>query len=107
MGAIPEKLISQLIEEDEDMRDIVEEFVDSLDERLKELRQAHAATDWEQLAMLAHRLKGAGGSYGYPDISSIGAEMENAFRNQSDGQFDTWVQQLSDLVQAAKSGLSD
>lgn len=103
----PNAIISQLLIEDADLRDIVEEFVNELDDRLSEIKQAYEQLDWANLETLAHRLKGAGGSYGYPDISSVAADMEAAFRRQASDQFDNWMDQLKSLTSAAKKGLDE
>ena len=73
--------------------------------RLDELQQAFDATDWEQLTTLAHRLKGASGSYGYPDLSTLAATMESSFRVQQADNFRNWLKQFDELVNAAKAGL--
>lgn len=101
------KLISQLVREDPDLRDVVEEFVDGLPGRLDELKQAYAQLDWEMLTTLAHRLKGAGGSYGYPDISQLCAEMEQSFRSHHADEMTAWLTQLSALISGAAAGLAD
>jgi HPt (histidine-containing phosphotransfer) domain-containing protein len=101
------KLVSQLLLEDADLRDIVEEFVAGLTVRMDELRAAHQRMDWDELAMLAHRLKGAAGSYGYPDISQLCAEMELAFRAHQADSFATWLTELDDLLRAAREGLDE
>jgi HPt (histidine-containing phosphotransfer) domain-containing protein len=98
-------LISQLLQEDPELRDIVEEFIDGLTVRLEELKAAYAQLDFEQLATLAHRLKGAGGSYGYPDISQLCANLEQQFRAHDAANFDTQLAQLEQLAQAAVDGL--
>lgn len=103
--SIPEKLVSDLIAEDPDMIELVEEFVATLSSRVGEFQEAHEKLDWEQLAALAHRLKGAGGSYGYGPLSELGAEMEAAFRQQQAEQFQQWMQQLERLAEAARKGL--
>lgn len=105
MSTIPPKLVSQLLTEDPELRDIVEEFVDGLPTRLDELQQAFDATDWDQLTTLAHRLKGASGSYGYPDLSTLAATMESSFRERQADNFRNWLQQFEELVNAAKAGL--
>jgi len=102
---LPKKLVSQLLEEDAGLRDIVDEFVQGLATRLAELEAAHAKLDWELLATLAHRLKGASGSYGYPEISRLCADMEAAFRAHQAGDFQSQVRQLSGLTAAARAGL--
>jgi HPt (histidine-containing phosphotransfer) domain-containing protein len=101
----PKPLVSTLISEDPELADIVREFVDGLDVRLAEFRAAHEAMDWAALAKLAHRLKGAGGSYGYPDLTDLGKRMEDAFNNRTAADFAGWMQKLADLSAAAKAGL--
>lgn len=98
-------LRSQLLADDPDMRDIVEEFVDNLSSRFANLKSAHEKLEWEQLRTLAHQLKGAGGSYGYPDISRLGAMMEAAFNKQEATQFAAWMDELASLIAAARAGL--
>ncbi len=99
------KLFSQLLLEDADLRDVVEQFVAGLTARLDELRQAHERLDWDQLAMLAHRLKGAAGSYGYPDISKLCADMEHRFRQHQAEDFGRFLHELTGLTAAAHAGL--
>ena len=100
------RLISQLLLDDPEMIDIVEEFVDELPARIAELREAHRDLDWELLRNCAHRLKGAGGSYGYPMLSTVAAAMEAAFMERRDDRFSDLLAQLADLAEAAKAGLS-
>ncbi len=103
---LPEKLISQLLIDAPDLRDVVEEFVHGLGERIEELRTAYAQLDWERLRTLAHRLKGAGGSYGYPALSQLAAQMECAFRAHCADQFNAWIRRLEELSAAARAGLT-
>jgi HPt (histidine-containing phosphotransfer) domain-containing protein len=100
-----QKLISQLLQEDADLRDIVEEFVDGLSGRAAEIEQARQQMDFEQLTTLAHRLKGAAGSYGYPEISQLCAAMEQEFRAHQLDDFTSWMEQLSQMAVAARAGL--
>jgi HPt (histidine-containing phosphotransfer) domain-containing protein len=99
------KLVSQLLLTDSDLRDIVEEFVAALPTRVQELQRAYAALDWDQLATLAHRLKGASGSYGYPDLTGLAARMEQSFRSRQTDEFSSWIAQFNQLIAAAKLGL--
>lgn len=98
-------LISQLVADDPDMIDLVEEFVGGLETRLADLKAAHARNDYEQLKTLAHQLKGAGGSYGYPQISELAANVEPQFAQEDDSTFEHFAAQLLELIQAARRGL--
>lgn len=100
-------LNSQLLQEEGDLRDIIEEFIDGLPKQLDALRQAYARLDWDAMRGLAHRLKGAGGSYGYPELSEVGAAMETAFREHQAEEFAAWAQRVDELIAAAKAGLRE
>ncbi len=102
-----ERLISQLLLEDADLRDVVEEFVAGLETRICELQEAHQKLDFEALTTLAHRLKGAAGSYGYPDISQHCAEMEQRFRSHEADGFNNLLNELMLLSAAARAGLQE
>lgn len=101
-----DKLVSTLLVEDPEMFEIVDEFVSSLTARITEMENAFRAQDWINLAVLAHRLKGAGGSYGYPDLTTLGAKMETAFKACDESNFSDYMNKLKKLASAAKAGLS-
>ncbi|HET6327670.1 MAG TPA: PAS domain S-box protein [Planctomycetaceae bacterium] len=71
-----ERLVSSLPVDDPDFREIVEQFVGRLGERLDAIENAFAALDLTEVAKLAHWLKGTGGSVGFPDFTEPSAELE-------------------------------
>lgn len=105
--SVPDRMVSDLIADDPEMIDIVEEFVEGLSGRVGEFQAAHEKLDWQMLATLAHRLKGAGGSYGYGPLSELGAEMESKLRRQEADEFQRWMAQLEALATAAHKGLEN
>lgn len=104
-GVLYEKLISSLVADDPEMADIVREFVVGLEQRAREFEAAYAAADWGRLRTLAHQLKGAGGSYGFPNLSRLGAEMEQAFQRRSSERVAEFLSELKLLTRAALAGL--
>ena len=46
------------------------------------VRAALAGADFETIRVAAHGMKGAGGSYGFPEISRLGAAMEEGARQR-------------------------
>lgn len=44
------------------------------------IRAALAAADFETIRAAAHAMKGSGGGYGFPEISRLGAAMEQGAR---------------------------
>ncbi len=46
------------------------------------IRAALASADFETVLVAAHGMKGAGGGYGFPEISRLGAAMEEGARQR-------------------------
>jgi signal transduction histidine kinase/DNA-binding response OmpR family regulator len=65
-------------DQDEGLMELVRTFVEDLAQDMSSMRAALAAQDIERLSMLAHRLKGAAGSYGFPEITRQAAQLEGA-----------------------------
>jgi len=61
--------------------ELVRSFVEDLGRDMGAMRAALASEDHEELSMLAHRLKGAAGSYGFPEITRQAALLESAVRD--------------------------
>ncbi|MCG3126438.1 MAG: hypothetical protein CHACPFDD_01273 [Phycisphaerae bacterium] len=102
----PRKLTSQLLADDPEMHDLVREFVGGLPAQLGALADAIRQSNWEQLRLLAHRLKGACGSYGYPDLSSGAAHIEAAFAQADADAMQRALDELKSLAAAAEAGLA-
>lgn len=64
--------------DDPDFREILSEFALALPERSAGLVAAHRGGRADELRIQAHQLKGAGGGYGFPELSNLAAELEVA-----------------------------
>jgi signal transduction histidine kinase/DNA-binding response OmpR family regulator len=62
--------------DDPDMAELIEAFVGSLHEKRNAIARAAREADLEPLRRLAHQLKGAGGGYGFPILTSAAAQVE-------------------------------
>ncbi len=69
---------------DPEMDGIVFLFVSELPQRIEGIQSALAASDWERLRTLAHQLKGAAGGYGFPQLGSAAALVEQGIREGCD-----------------------
>ena len=75
------RLVSKLPLDDEQFREIVEEFVASFEERLTALRKAYERDDCREIASIAHWIKGAGGTAGFDALTQPAAGLEMLARN--------------------------
>jgi HPt (histidine-containing phosphotransfer) domain-containing protein len=72
-------------ESDPDMLEIVREFAAELPARVAKLEECLAAGQLRELQTLAHQLKGAGGGYGFPQITELAASLEQSLKAGADG----------------------
>ncbi len=68
------------LEEDAEFLELRAGFLASLDGFAARLRQAMAGDDHAEAAEEAHKLKGLGGSFGYPEITELAARLESALK---------------------------
>jgi histidine phosphotransfer protein HptB len=78
--ACDEDLLYSDLAADADLAELVDLFVRELPGRLRDFERAIAAGDLDGIRKLAHQLKGAGGSYGFPALGTAAAELEQAAR---------------------------
>ena len=90
--------------DDPDFADIIAQFVSGLSEKLWSMREALDEGDFETLRRLAHQLKGAGGSYGYPTLTDSAKVLEDAAKVQDRESAGLAFASLFELCQAVISG---
>ncbi len=73
----PEPLLSEFAD-DPEMRDLLVEYVAGLETTCRRLEHALQEGDADTVRRIGHQLKGSGGGYGFPDLTSAGAELERA-----------------------------
>lgn len=89
---------------DADMLELVQEFVECLQDRVNDIENAVEADNLSDLTRLAHQLKGAGGGYGFGVISQAAAQLEAASKAaQSTNQIREQVDELTSLCRRASA----
>jgi HPt (histidine-containing phosphotransfer) domain-containing protein len=76
---MPDKLI---IAVDAQIAALVPRFLANRAADVDKIRAALAGADFESVRVAAHGMKGAGGGYGFPEISRLGAAMEEGARQR-------------------------
>ncbi len=70
-------------------------------EQLPTLQHFLSESDFSKISSLAHNLKGTGTSFGFPELSRIGGEMEDAARTSDAGSLARQLEELSDYLSEA------
>jgi two-component system sensor histidine kinase/response regulator len=93
------RLISTLPMDDADFRAIVDEFAERLEEKLVALRAASVRDDYSEVAVIAHWLKGAGGTAGFAALTEPAAKLERIAKTGASGRIESSIRELEALSQ--------
>jgi CheY-like chemotaxis protein len=75
-------------------------FIRKLEEQVVKMEQAWKRGDLEELSLLAHWLKGAGGTVGYDDFTEPAAELERFAKSQQAEQAGQMLEKVKRLAKA-------
>ncbi len=84
--------------DDPDFREILEMFAEAIPEKQRDLQSSCRDGDIEQLRISAHQLKGAGGGYGFPDLTKLSAALEDACKADDFSRIDETFDELLDYL---------
>jgi CheY-like chemotaxis protein len=93
-------LFSTLDTDDPDFREIVQEFAERLHEKLGAMRRAQESGDFQELACLAHWLKGAGGTAGFPAFTEPAKLLESLGRNRQGDEIESALREVTRLAES-------
>jgi len=79
-------------------RPIVEAFIDQLPGIIDQLRKASDDTNFEELAELAHSLRGTGGTMGFDCLTAPASCLELLAKERESGEVVDQIQVIADLV---------
>jgi PAS domain S-box-containing protein len=102
--ADPDEVILSQFADDPDIAAILEAFVKGLDGQVRAMREAMADHRYEDLRRAAHRMNGAGGSYGYPALTDAAKALEDAARKRDDATMVLAFDRVSEICKAIERG---
>ena len=83
-GKMINKIItSDLLEEDPDLIDLIDKFMLRLPVMYESIVKAYREEDWGSFLGLIHQMKGVGGGYGYPMLTTLCAAIEVTAKNEN------------------------
>lgn len=91
--------IYSTLPDEEDFREIILDFIPQVQSKLREMESAINSHAYEELAALAHWLKGAGGTCGFQELHAPSFELEQAAKAKDDEACKICMELLVALVQ--------
>ena len=102
-GGAKEIVVSQYAS-DPDMAAILAGFVERLPGQVDAMRRLLACQAYEELQRLAHKLKGSGGSYGYPSLTEASRTLEAAAKAGDEEAAAAAIHRIAELCAAIQEG---
>jgi len=102
-----EKPVVSRLGDDPRFQDIILTFIDKLESTVCEMEDVYQEGDLDQLAFLAHWLKGAGGTVGFDDFTEPAAKLEEfskARQKENSGQMLARVKGLTEAIEPPGGG---
>ncbi|QDT12014.1 response regulator [Planctomycetes bacterium K23_9] len=99
-------ILSTLNTDNAKLRAIVTKFIQRLPEQIVKMQDAIAAERFDELADLAHWLKGSGPNVGFLDFAEPAKLLEQASRDLDAAQASQWMQQVEALAARVSDGES-
>ncbi|MBI2481613.1 MAG: response regulator, partial [Planctomycetia bacterium] len=96
--SVPDAIYSTLPMEDEELREIVVEFVDCMRDKLVEMRSVQSGNSFRQLAQLAHGLKGTGGTAGFNQLFEAASKLEAAALSGNSAECSTHLSAIEQIA---------
>lgn len=91
---------------DEIFIELIELFVGEMPTRIAQLGSLFTNREFAELCRAAHQLKGSAGSYGFPQLTEIAAELEGAIKNGAPlDEIQTNLDKLGDVCSRMRPGL--
>ena len=98
------QIIQSEFDDDADLAEVIDQFVADLPGRVQQMRAALANGCFQELQRLAHQLKGAGGSYGYPALSDAANRLDDAAKASDTEGATLAMKELAELAGAIVAG---
>ncbi|MCX5816036.1 MAG: Hpt domain-containing protein [Proteobacteria bacterium] len=85
---------------DKDLEDLIPGYIGNRHKDIKSIRASLESGDFENIRILGHSMKGSGGGYGFDEITTIGASIEKAAKENDVEEIKKWIEKLSQYIES-------
>jgi histidine phosphotransfer protein HptB len=96
------ELASRIGFDEDDFHELVELFVTTSLSDIDKIKKAVLQNNCKETAAASHSVKGASGNLGFDDIFALASDMEMQAKNDNLEDFDSYINQLENSVNALK-----
>lgn len=96
---------SSLLEEEPELIDLIQRFVNKLPERIDEIKQHYDEKKWDSLRQNIHDLKGVSGNFGFEELYKIAQNIEFELLKENYGRISGRISELESMSKRIEAGL--
>lgn len=85
-----------IIQVDQDIQDLIPQFMENRRLDLMELDNLLNQKNFDQIARLAHKIKGTAGGYGFAELSSFASELEASAKQKDESALKNIAKKMKD-----------
>ncbi len=101
---VDKPVLSTLPMDNPRFRAVVERFIPRLDDQLQVMKEAAEQGDFEQVATLAHWLKGSGGNVGFGEYTALALELEQNAKGRNLAATEKSLQDVFRYTERVRAG---
>jgi PAS domain S-box-containing protein len=94
--------VPALVAVPEGLEALAPRYLSARRKELPEIVALLAASDFEQICSRGHNMKGTGRSYGFPDLTEIGASLERSAKHRDKEAIDKQLMRLSNYLESVR-----
>jgi HPt (histidine-containing phosphotransfer) domain-containing protein len=87
---------------DPDIEDLIPVFLENRHRDVEEIKRLLKVGDFEEIRRLGHSMKGAGGGYGFHEITEIGRKIEEAAKSKDKVEVEKLNMMLAEYLSVVK-----
>jgi len=87
---------------DKDLEDLIPGYIENRHKDIKSISASLENGDFENISILGHSMKGSGGGYGFDEITTIGASIEKAAKENDAEEIKRWIEKLSHYIESVE-----
>ena len=83
---------------DSDLEFLIPQFLENREEDIKNMEKNLQESNYDQIRIIGHSMKGSGGGYGFDYLTEIGAEIEKNAELKNEEQIQELIEKLKNYL---------
>ena len=83
---------------DQDLEFLIPQFLENREEDIKNLEKLLEESEYDQIRIIGHSMKGSGGGYGFDYLTEIGSQIEKEAELKNESEIHKLIEELKNYL---------